>query len=357
MTRLALVMIVKNEERSLARALESVCKHVDKMIILDTGSTDNTVAIAKSFGAEVHHYEWQDDFAAARNAALDKSDATWNLVLDADEWLESGAEALSAATLPPIRSRVPNFIGCVRLTNARRSEDEPDKRIFLPRVLPRGVRYEGRIHEQPASGMRRILLPILYGHDGYTDEQLARKKGRNEALLRAELEVNPQDAYMWYQLGRELFAHGDPAEAADAMVRAYNLVEPDSAIKLAVVVYAILLLRRAGRYDEALALVDIEQDNWETAPDFFFAVAELYLEWAYLNPENARDELLPVVETAWLKCLQIGEQPGLNSSIEGSGGYRAAYNLANFYKGLGFAEEAARYEQMSLEMRPVAIAA
>jgi glycosyltransferase involved in cell wall biosynthesis len=357
MTRLALVMIVKNEERSLARCLESVRNHVDRMIILDTGSTDSTVEIAKSFGAEVYHYEWQDDFAAARNAALEKSDATWNLILDADEWIESGAEALSATNLPPLRVRVPTFIGCVRLTNSRRNEDEPDKRIFLPRLLPRGIRYEGRIHEQPASGMRRVLLPILFGHDGYTPEQLERKKGRNEALLRAELEANPRDAYMWYQLGRELYAHGDPEEAADAMVRAYHLVEPDSAIKLAVVVYAILLLRRANRYDEALALVDVEQDNWEQAPDFFFAVAELYLEWAYLNPEIAADELLPVVETAWLKCLQIGEQPGLNSSIEGSGGYRAAYNLANLYKGLGLAEEAARYEQMSLDMRPTALAA
>ena len=357
MTRLALVMIVKNEERSLARCLESVRGHVDRMIILDTGSTDRTVEIARSFGAEVHHYEWQDDFAAARNAALELSDATWNLVLDADEWIEDGTEALSAATLPPIRVRVPNFIGCVRLTNARRSEDEPDRRIFLPRVLPRGIRYEGRIHEQPASRMRRILLPILFGHDGYTDEQLARKKGRNEALLRAELEVNPNDCYMLYQLGRELYAHGDPVEAANVMVQAYHLVETESAIRLPVVVYAILLLRRAARYDEALALVDAEQDNWEAAPDFFFAVAELYLEWAYLNPEVAREELLPVVETAWLKCLQIGEQPGLNSSIEGSGGYRAAYNLSNFYKGLGFVEEAARYEQMSIEMRPAAIAA
>ena len=351
MTRLALVMIVKNEERSLARALESARKFVDKIIILDTGSTDGTIEIAKSFGAEIHHYEWQDDFAAARNAALAKSNASWNLILDADEWIESGGEALSAANLPPLRVRPPSYVGCVRLSNARRSENDPDKRIFLPRVLPRGVRYEGRIHEQPVSGLPRVLLPILFGHDGYAPEQLEQKKGRNEALLRAELDGNPDDYYLWYQLGRELFVHGDAQEAADCIVRAYNLCPGDVAIRLAIVIYSILLLRRADRYHEALALVDAEQDNWEEAPDFFFAVAELYLEWSYLNPEIAQDQLLPVVETAWLKCLQIGEQPGLNSSIEGSGGYRAAYNLANLYKGLGLHEEAAKYEQMSLELR------
>ena len=71
-------------------------------------------------------------------------------------------------------------------------------------------------------------------------------------------------------------------------MRAYNLGPIDTPVRLAIVIYTILLLRRADRYDEALALVDAEQDNWEEAPDFFFAVAELYLEWSYLKPEIAR---------------------------------------------------------------------
>ena len=73
MKTIALTMIVKNEARSLARCLDSVAPWVDKMIVLDTGSTDDTIAIARAHGAEVYERRWTNDFAAARNAALARS--------------------------------------------------------------------------------------------------------------------------------------------------------------------------------------------------------------------------------------------------------------------------------------------
>ena len=357
MTRLALVMIVKDEARSLARCLESVQAAVDRIVVVDTGSTDDTVEIATRYGAEIHHHPWPNDFAAARNAALDKSDADWNLVLDADEWLESGAEALSAATLPAHSMRPPGFAGCVRISEAERSADEAGMRVFAARILPRGVRYAGRIHEQPVTDLPPTLLPIVVGHDGYGPAQLTRKHGRNQTLLRAAIGESPQDPHLWYHLGRQHYIENDHNEAANCLINAYNLGAPDDPIRLSLVVYTIVALRLAGRHEEALTLVDAEQHNWDHAPDFFYAVAELYLEWAYRNPEAARDELLPVVETAWLKCLQIGERPGLAGSLEGAGSYRPAQQLAVFYKGLGFSEEAALFEQMSRDMRPAAKAA
>ncbi|HEY9647638.1 MAG TPA: glycosyltransferase family 2 protein, partial [Chroococcidiopsis sp.] len=82
---LSLCMIVRNESEPLPRCLASVRSLVDEMVIVDTGSTDETVAIAQSFGAQVFHAEWQDDFAAARNEALQHVNGKWVLVLDADE--------------------------------------------------------------------------------------------------------------------------------------------------------------------------------------------------------------------------------------------------------------------------------
>ena len=67
---------------------------VDRMVVVDTGSVDDTVAIAKGCGAEVHRLDWPDDFAAARNHALGLADADWHLVIDADEWIVCGGEAL-----------------------------------------------------------------------------------------------------------------------------------------------------------------------------------------------------------------------------------------------------------------------
>ncbi len=90
MNPIALVMIVRNEARCLARCLDSVRAHVDEMLVLDTGSTDDTVAIAERSGARVARFDWIDDFAAARNAALGWVDAPWRLVHDADEWMATG---------------------------------------------------------------------------------------------------------------------------------------------------------------------------------------------------------------------------------------------------------------------------
>src|SRR5690349_20790912 len=92
MIRLALVMIVRDEAARIARCLDSARPLVDDIVVLDTGSRDDTAAIARVHGARVFAFDWCDDFAAARNAALDYSGADWNLVLDADEWIAAGSE-------------------------------------------------------------------------------------------------------------------------------------------------------------------------------------------------------------------------------------------------------------------------
>ncbi|MCK5492608.1 MAG: tetratricopeptide repeat protein, partial [Candidatus Omnitrophica bacterium] len=81
----SLCMIVKNEEKHLARCLNSVKSIVDEMIVVDTGSTDMTKDIAKVFGAKVYDFKWNDDFSEARNFSISKASGKWNLIMDADE--------------------------------------------------------------------------------------------------------------------------------------------------------------------------------------------------------------------------------------------------------------------------------
>ena len=152
MYRIALVMIVRDEERSLARCLDSAAPWVDEAVVLDTGSVDATVAIARRCGARVASFSWVDDFAAARNAALALNDASWRLLLDADEWITYGGDALAS-----LRRRVPDFLGQISVASLF---DEPGGSVgsapsWLSRVLPRGVLYSGRIHEQPRSALAR----------------------------------------------------------------------------------------------------------------------------------------------------------------------------------------------------------
>src|SRR5438034_11627278 len=84
---LSLTMIVKNEEENLGRCLASVSGIADELIVVDTGSTDRTVEIARQHGAQVYHFKWCDDFAAARNVSLQHATGRWCLHLDADEWV------------------------------------------------------------------------------------------------------------------------------------------------------------------------------------------------------------------------------------------------------------------------------
>jgi glycosyltransferase involved in cell wall biosynthesis len=87
MPTLALCMITKNEELLLEKAIISVKSIVDEIIVVDTGSTDKTIEIAKSLGAKVHEIAWEDDFSKAKNYATSKANTDWILFLDADEYI------------------------------------------------------------------------------------------------------------------------------------------------------------------------------------------------------------------------------------------------------------------------------
>jgi glycosyltransferase involved in cell wall biosynthesis len=349
-TRLALVMIARDEAASIGRALLSARPHVDAMIVLDTGSTDGTARIAAECGAQVSDFVWCDDFAAARNAALALSDADWNLILDADEWIEAGAEALGPEALPPGGG---DFLGEVRVASRfDQAGAEGVGQAWIARVLPRGVTYQGRIHEQPVAALPGRRLALVIGHDGYLAQSLARKGARNETLLMAELEAAPEDPYLWFQLAKEHQARDRPAQAALCFTEALRLAPPDAPYRHALVVRGMIALKANGQLAEALQLADAEVRHWQASPDFYFMVGDLYLDAASQDPDRALTDFLPVVEMAWKRCLEIGERPDLDGAVAGRGGHMAAHNLAVFYETLGQAEPAAEYRALAERLRP-----
>jgi glycosyltransferase involved in cell wall biosynthesis len=340
-------MIARDEAAVIARALESARPHVDAMIVLDTGSTDATREIAQAAGARVEGFAWCDDFAAARNAALALADADWNVIVDADEWIaEAGVELLA------LRHTAPDFVGTLRVDS---QFDTPIGTSvapsWLPRVLPRGVRYEGRIHEQPVSALPRRRLALVIGHDGYLPDNLARKGDRNEVLLKQAIEAAPQDAYLWFQLAKEHQARGRAPQAALCFREALRLAPPDAGYRHPLVVRALMALKASGRVGEALTLADAEVGDWLESPDFYFTIGDLYLEAASLEPDRALNHFLPVVELAWKRCLEIGERPDLEGAVAGRGGYMAAHNLAVFYETLGRDAQAAEYRTLADRLR------
>lgn len=317
---IAATLIVRNEARCLARCLESVAPWVDKMVVLDTGSTDDTVAIAQAAGAEVHHLPWPDSFSIARNHVLDLADSDWALMLDADEWLVAGGEALRQWCDGPAR------LGRVCIHNLH-DDGETATRSWITRLIPRGARYEGRVHEQVASPLPRLPLPVHVAHDGYLAVQIAPKQTRNHALLLRDLAEQPDDPYLHYQIARDARMRDDLDAACLHFARALALTPAEANWRHELVVTAITVLTKAGRLDEALALADGEMPHWPESPDFFFVLGDLLLDRAMADPDHAIGHWLPLAEGAWQRCLAIGERPDLEGGVSGRGSHLAQHNL------------------------------
>ena len=343
MSRIALVMIARNEERCIARCLESAAPFVDEMIVVDTGSSDATVAIAEALGARVYHFAWIDDFSAARNAALAYSSADWNLILDADEWLDAG----QAPPASHIAGQAP-FIGLLPVASKFDLQGRVEVAVsWIPRLLPAGVRYRGRIHEQPVSELARRRVPLAIGHDGYRQDQLQQKRLRNETLLLRALDEAPADPYLLYQLGKNYEVYQQYGQAVDYFDRALQAVRREDALRHDVVLRMLFSLKQAGQHQRAIQFAEDEMPNWQHSPDFFFVLGDVLLDWATLNPASAQQQLLPMVESCWLKCLELGEQPALAGAVAGRGSHLAAHNLAVLYDGLGDTSQAAHYRALA----------
>lgn len=324
--RLALVVIARDEAPRIERLLDSARAHVDEMLVLDTGSTDATPALARAAGARVEHFRWCDDFSAARNRALDLAAADWHLVLDADEWLEEGAQTLQA-----LRSLAPDFIGVVQLHDAF---DGGVASQWLSRVLPGSVRYAGRVHEQPQHRLALRRLPLQVGHDGYEGERLAAKRGRNRVLLQAMLKETPGDAYSWYQLGKDHAVYDEAAEAETAFAHAAALMHNPPPWWPDLVARRLYGLKRLKLHAMAMDFAQAQLSICGESPDFFFALGDLLLDLAADDPLRAA-ELLPMAEEAWRRCIALGERPDQIGAVAGRGSVLAAHNLAIVLAGTG----------------------
>jgi glycosyltransferase involved in cell wall biosynthesis len=351
MDRIALVMIVRDEARCLERCLVSAAPWVDETIVLDTGSVDATPEIARRLGARVERFAWVDDFAAARNAALALTDARWRLVLDGDEWITHGG-----AVLAELRAGGgPDFIGQVSVSSLFDGSDSHVREApsWLPRLLPRGVGYVGRVHEQPQASLPRRRLPLVVAHDGYLDAQRAKKAGRNEKLLTIALADAPGDPYLRYQLGKDFEVRARYDAAAPHYLHAIEAGGRAASWRHDLVVRTLFTLKKLGRHDAAMLLAEAEAPHWADSPDFFFTLGDLLLDCAACAPERAT-ELLPRIESSWLRAFAIGEQPGLADTVSGRGSYLAAHNLAVLHAGLGHDAEARRWGERAGLLRQAA---
>lgn len=286
-------LIVRDEEQHLPACLDSLAGVVDEIVVVDTGSRDRTVELARAAGARVFEFPWCDDFSAARNHGLDRVRGRWVLYIDADERLAPVERAVVERLLSD--DRVVAYRPWLRPLSASTAFRE----FRLWRSDPR-IRFRNVIHEKvhpalvevaDADGLRIADCELALEHLGYDGEQAAKHR-RNLPLLEAQLERDPGDVYNWHHLGHIRAVLGEYVRGEAALRRALALAlsrdPPDEHGRLA---YGSLLALHAAqgrdtrqladeataRYPQDWALLQLRAEARVRAGDWEAALADLDL--------------------------------------------------------------------------------
>lgn len=342
---LSLTMIVKNEERNLFKCLESVKDFVDDIIVIDTGSTDQTKDIAQSFGARVFDFEWNNDFAAARNFSIQKSKSDWNLVLDADEYVEQWDNNVIQEFM-----RGPRCIGKIKIVSSFiQNKERKYSQEEVSRLIPNGCFYSGPIHEQIISDLRRISVPIVISHTGYENTN---KSERNFQILFKEFQVNPNNPYLLYQIGRQYRATEDYENAFIYFKSMYKYIREDFGYYTDSVVSYLYTLIDVKKFELGLEIVKNEQRKLVRSPDFHFVSGVLYMNLVLSNIKQYIS-YLPLIEECYLRCLTLSTDEEI---VIGTSTFLPAYNLGVYHETLGNKEKAIYwYEQSANYKYPPAL--
>jgi tetratricopeptide (TPR) repeat protein len=349
---LSLCMIVRDNARTLPAALASIRPYVDEMIVVDTGSLDETPHIAEAHGARVYHFPWCDDFARARNESLSYARGRLIFWMDSDDTIspECGRQLRQLAEGQPADSNK----AFVMQVHCPGSDAEGGRNVTIVdhiklfRHHP-AIRFEGRIHEQVLASIRRLegqieFTEIFVTHSGsdQTPAGRQRKHERDLRLIQAELTEQPDHPFHLFNLGMTLADMDRHEEAVAALRRTLEVAQPhESHVRK---VYALLAgsLSRLARYPEACAvcqegLAIFPHDN------------ELHFRHGVsLSLAGQRHEAIAAYQAA----LRRAEPRHFSSSDPSLSGYKARHNLAVVHLELEQHALAELHWRIALEEQP-----
>lgn len=287
--KLSIGMIVKNEAKYLRRCLESLQQIRDvvqsELIIVDTGSTDDTIEIAKEFTDKVYFHQWNNDFSEMRNITVEYSTGDWYFFIDGDEIISNTSGLIDFFVSGKYKD---NNTACISIKSFATSENEDRFSAFLaPRLFKRNKDFcfKGPIHEQPNMKNPIIVLDSQIIHYGYVkdDRALMEKKfQRTTTMLIKELEKNPGNVYYLYQLSVSYGMHGDKEEALQQIQKAFDIVKLkkfDFHMHIYIYMHIIKSYLVNGKYKEAenVCLEIIRDDSMYIDIFFYIAKAQLMM--------------------------------------------------------------------------------
>lgn len=359
MLPISVCIIAKNEERHIKECLKRLKPYHYEIVLVDTGSSDNTLKAAAEYTGQIYHFDWCDDFSAAKNYAVSQASNDWILSIDCDEYLESIDEGKLSSLM-----KHPEKAGRILLRNRFRQDGLVSfEEVRLCRFFNRKFyHFTGKIHEQvtlraactaadaaynsgAASGVNMpadtdtpdippsmpvVNVPIRVLHVGYdaSEEEMQSKSRRNIALLEQELQSAGPDAYLYYQLGQSCMKLKDYEKAYEWFNLGLSMdLEPSQDyVQNMVESYGYCLLDMK-RFDEALGLENI-YEVFAVRADFVFLMGLIYM----------NNGLFAEAVEEFKKCTSMAQ-----FSVEGINSYRAYYNIGVIYECTGHTEEARKY--------------
>lgn len=286
MIPISICIIAKNEEKNMEPFLSSIQKHMGsyphEIVLVDTGSTDKTVEIARKYTDKIFFFEWIGDFSAARNYSVSIASYDWILVLDCDEYMID----LDVNCFAQMAKQYPDGVGMLSrrnhypLNGTDSVYTDQVERFFNRKRF----HYEAIIHEQVRTldgdcNYERVAIPLTVDHCGYngTLEDMIKKANRNNELLLKMLEENPDDPYLYFQIGQSYnFIHDDENACYYYGKGLEYVLDPRlEYVQMMVIGYGYNLLH-LERYDEALQFENIYEDFCFSA-DFVCLMGLIYL--------------------------------------------------------------------------------
>jgi glycosyltransferase involved in cell wall biosynthesis len=284
--KLSACVITKNEEKTLPMCLQSVKPIVDEIIVVDTGSQDNTVEVAKSFGAQVYHFEWVNDFSKAKNYALSKATGDWIIFLDADEYFTSESIPLIKEVIKDAEAKNCDLIISL-MSNFDKTSKQMINSVHHVRIFRRHpeIQYVGAIHERVVrNGMTPRALNAIEHikiiHTGYSVETVKEKNKseRNLDLLKAELKRNPNSGDIHFYLAESYMANAEFEIALNHAKEAYRLnnfslmgLNEKNYINMITCMIQLKYTR-----EELIGIIKEAIQKHPTYPDFYFYLGDCY---------------------------------------------------------------------------------
>ena len=328
---ISVCIITKNEAHYLERCLESLSKYPFEIVVVDTGSEDASVELAKRYTDKVFCHEWQGDFSEARNYSVRCASNDMIMIVDTDEFVQQFDYEHFINVVKNNQEKV----GRISLNNQyTRNGEKHSTKEKLSRIFDRRLfSYEGIVHEQlvplKEDNFETYEAPIEYLHVGYdgSKEALEAKTQRNIELLLKELSKK-EDPYILYQLGKSYYMQGQYEVALEYFERAttYDLNPLLEYVVDLVVSYGYALIN-VGQTDKALMFENL-YDEFSYSADFVFLMGLIYMNNAAF--EEAVNEF--VKAKSYTNCNLVG----VNSFL-------ADYNIGVIFECLGHTKEALEY--------------